>query len=137
MLRTEAPGANAALSQSTETVLLAEDEETVRTMLRLLLQRAGFRVLEADNGTQALALCQSHPGSIDLLVADALIVPLGGRQLIEQVARRRPETRVLCISGYPRETLVAEGLLNPDVAFLQKPFTSTLLNQKVSEMLAR
>jgi CheY-like chemotaxis protein len=137
MYQTETMGAAATPQQAPETVLLAEDEETVRTMLRLLLQRAGYRVLEADNGNQALALCHNHPGSIDLLLADALIVPVGGRQLIEQVAQRRPETRVLCISGYPRDTLVAEGLLAPHVEFLQKPFSSNLLHQKVSEMLAR
>jgi two-component system, cell cycle sensor histidine kinase and response regulator CckA len=118
-----------------ETVLLAEDEDAVRNMLRLVLQRAGYQVLEARSGKQALRLCEGHVGPIHLLLADALVVPVGGRQLVEQVTLLRPDIRVLCISAYPRETLVAEGLLHPDVDFLQKPFTAGVLKEKVSALL--
>jgi len=119
----------------TGTVLLVEDEESVRHMLGLVLRRAGFRVLEAQSGSQALGLCRSHHGPIDLLLTDALVVPTGGRQLMEGVAQLRRDVRVLCISGYPRETLIAEGLLDGDVAFLQKPFTAAVLKQQIGRLL--
>jgi DNA-binding response OmpR family regulator len=116
-------------------VLLAEDEDTVRQMLQVVLERAGFQVLEARSGSQALRLCQGHDGPIHLLLADALVVPVGGRQLAEQVALLRPTVRVLSISGYPRETLIAEGLLDPTVEYLQKPFTAGVLKEKLRDML--
>lgn len=118
----------------TETVLLAEDEDDVRHMLRLLLETTGCRVLEARNGSQAVRHCQSHGGPIHLLLTDVLVVPVGGRHLAEQVAQLRPSVRVLCMSGYPREMLVAEGLLDPRTQFLQKPFTTAVLKQKLREM---
>jgi DNA-binding NtrC family response regulator len=118
-----------------ETVLLAEDEDAIRNMLRLVLNRAGYQVLEARSGKTALRLCEDHVGPIQLLLADALVMPAGGRQLVEQVTRLRPTIRVLWISAYPRETLIAEGLLDADADFLQKPFTAGTLKEKVNAML--
>jgi DNA-binding NtrC family response regulator len=118
-----------------ETVLLAEDEDAVRNMLRLVLHRAGYQVLEARSGKTAVRLSEDHAGPIHLLLADALVMPAGGRQLVEQVTRLRPTIRVLWISAYPRETLIAEGLLDADADFLQKPFTAGTLKDKMNEML--
>jgi DNA-binding NtrC family response regulator len=129
-----APGSEVVKAR-TETVLLVDDEDTVRTMLRLVLQRTGFEVLEARTGNEARRLCQDHRGPIHLLLADALVVPMGSRPLIEVVAQDRPTARVLCISGYPREMLVGEGLIDETVDFLQKPFTPAMLVQKIEEIL--
>lgn len=121
----------------TGTILLADDEDSVRAMLRLVLQRAGFQVLEARTGTEAQRFCQEHPGPIDLLLTDALVVPMGSRPLVEDLVRLRPAARVLCISGYPRDTLVAETLLEAEIAFLQKPFTPAELTRTIGELLQR
>ena len=128
-------GGSLDLSLREATVLVAEDEDAIRNMLRLVLQRAGYQVLEARSGKTALRLCESHTGPIHLLLADALVIPAGGRQLVEQVTRLRPTIRVLWISAYPRETLLAEGLLDPESDFLQKPFTAGALKQKLNAML--
>lgn len=120
-----------------ETVLLVDDEDAVRTMLRLVLQRGGFHVLEARTGSEAQRLCQDHRGAIKLVLTDALVVPMGSRPLLEDMARLRPDARILCISGYPLETLVDEGLVDANVQFLQKPFTPATLAEKIAEMLQR
>jgi DNA-binding NtrC family response regulator len=120
-----------------ETILLADDEDSVRDMLHMVLQRAGFEVLKARTGSEAWRVCREHPGPIHLLLADALVVPMGCRHLIEDLSRRRPTARVLCISGYPRETLLDEGLIDPDMHFLQKPFTPAELTRKIREVLER
>jgi CheY-like chemotaxis protein len=119
-----------------ETLLLVEDEPVVRTLVRRILESYGYNVLEAANASDALALSEGFVGSIDLLVTD-VIMPGGmtGRDLGQQLLRVRPETKVLYTSGYADDAILRRGLLDPGVHFVQKPFTPTVLAQKVRQVL--
>jgi DNA-binding response OmpR family regulator len=118
------------------TVLVVEEEATVRTVIRLALERQGFQVLEAQSSTHAVNLCAQYADPIDLLVVDAQTSEMTGQQLAQEIIGQRPQTRVLFISGYPRELLEVRKLLRPDQRFLQKPFMLTALVAKVREVLS-
>ena len=118
-----------------ETVLLAEDEEGVRTLTRLVLQQQGYTLLEAGDGDEALRICGEHEGRIDLLISDVVMPGLGGRELADRVAAMRPGLRVLYLSGYTDDAVVRHGVLQAETAFLQKPFTVDALACKVREVL--
>ena len=119
-----------------ETLLLVEDEATVRSLVRRVLESYGYNVLEAGNAKDALVLSSGFPGSIDLLVTD-VIMPgrMSVRDLVKQLVRARPETKVIYTSGYSDDMIVKRGLLDPGVHFVQKPFTPAVLAQKVRQVL--
>jgi signal transduction histidine kinase len=119
----------------TGTILVAEDEDSVRELVVLALTRAGFDVIAADGGAMALELTRGHPGQIDLLVTDVVMGGASGRQLADELLRLRPNIRTLFISGYTENTIVHHGVLDPGVAFLSKPFTPADLVRKVREVL--
>jgi DNA-binding NtrC family response regulator len=119
----------------TETILLVEDEEAVRSMVSKVLQNKGYTVLEASHGNDALEVCDKFEGSIHLMVTDVIMPQMSGRELAERLAPLRPEMRVLYMSGYPDNTIVQHGVLKPGTAFLQKPFTISALELKVREIL--
>ena len=123
------------LQDGKETVLLVEDEEDVRTFTRHLLTSFGYRVLDAHDGVDAIRVSEAHPEPIPLLVSDVIMPRMGGRQLAENLKRERPDLKVLFISGYTDDAVVRHGVLQADVAFLQKPFTPTALASKVREVL--
>jgi two-component system, cell cycle sensor histidine kinase and response regulator CckA len=137
--QTEASGlarpAPAIPHRGSETVLLVEDEEGVRMLARLILIDNGYTVLEAKNGGDALLRCQQYTGPIHLLVTDVVMPHMSGRQLAERLAPLRPEMKVLFLSGYTGEAILHHGILDPNVAFLQKPFTPDALARKVREVL--
>jgi two-component system cell cycle sensor histidine kinase/response regulator CckA len=118
-----------------ETVLIAEDEEAVRVLTRLALQREGYTVLEARNGHDALEIAQHHAGAIHLLLTDLVMPKMSGRFLAEQLARLRPNVKVLYVSGYMDDAIIRHGLMMASTAFLQKPFSPDALAQKVREVL--
>ena len=118
-----------------ETVLLAEDEEPVRELVSEILRSHGYSVLEASNGREALALAREYPGDLQLLVTDAVMPEMSGRELAESLAETRPELRVLYISGYAAGEIGSEGGLEQDSASLEKPFTPEALVRKVREVL--
>ncbi len=118
-----------------ETVLVAEDEEGVREMLRTLLTRHGYRVIEARHGRDALLESDRHPGPIHLLVTDIVMPEMGGAQLAEELLRRRPELKVIFISGYTSQEIERRGLAQPGVELLAKPFPSDDLIQRVRAVL--
>jgi two-component system, cell cycle sensor histidine kinase and response regulator CckA len=119
----------------TETVLLAEDEESVRALARLALQSHGFAVVEARDGQEALVVCQRQDQTIHLLVTDVVMPKISGRQLVDQVLALRPGLKVLYLSGYTDDAVVRHGVVEAGVPFLQKPFTPTMLVRKVREVL--
>ena len=118
------------------TILLAEDDEAVRAIARETLERAGYRVLSAANGSDALALASTHDGTIDLLLTDVIMPGMSGRELAATLTRRRPGTRVLFASGYTDNMLEGQDALAPGVALLDKPFTPADLAAKVRDVLA-
>jgi two-component system, cell cycle sensor histidine kinase and response regulator CckA len=122
-------------ARGTETILLVEDEEAVRTMISRVLQGSGYKVLEACQGREAIEVCRKHQGPIHLMVTDVIMPQMSGRELAERLARVRPETKVLFMSGYPDNAIVHHGVLDPGTAFLQKPFTLAALENKVREVL--
>jgi len=118
-----------------ETVLLAEDEQLVRLLARKILEQAGYTVLVAAGGAEALQLATQHAGPIDLLVTDVVMPEMSGRELVHRLAEQRPQTRVLYMSGYADEAIERHGVLDPGTAFIQKPFTPAGLARKVREVL--
>jgi PAS domain S-box-containing protein len=118
-----------------ETILLVEDEPALRAIARRALERRGYRVLEASDGEMALALATAHPERIDLLLTDVVMPRLSGREIADALTVSRKDLKVLYMSGYTDDAIVQHGVLDPTLAFLQKPFTPDLLTQKVREVL--
>ena len=130
-----APAVVTAPARGSETVLLAEDEELVRTLARKVLEQAGYRVLVAAGGAEALAIAERHAGPIHLLLTDVVMPEMSGRELTRRLIARRPEVRVLYMSGYADEAIAQHGVLDPGTAFMQKPFTPGALAHRVREVL--
>ncbi|MBL8824687.1 MAG: PAS domain S-box protein [Planctomycetia bacterium] len=135
----EAPPArqrkDAALPRGRETILLVEDEEAVRTVTRKILQQAGYQVVEAVGGLEALKLSEDYQGRIDMLVTDVVMPGLGGRELVAKLSEQRRSLKVLFLSGYTADALFRDDVQQADIAFLQKPFTLSSLTRKVREVL--
>ncbi len=125
----------ARLPRGTGTVLLVEDEEGVRTLAGVVLSLAGYTVLEARDGKEALKVCASHAGPIDLVVTDVVMPEMSGRELVDRIAALRAELKVLFVSGYTESDVLRHGVGEAATAFLQKPFTPSVLARKVHEML--
>lgn len=133
--RAKSDSALRALPRGTETVLVVEDDELVRTLARHILQLAGFVVLEAADGDEALKVATGHTGRIHILVTDVVTPGLSGGAAAELLAEQHPGLRVLFMSGYTDDAVVRHGVLHDKVNFLQKPFTPAALAWKVREML--
>jgi len=121
--------------RGTETVLLVEDEDGVRALIRQVLHKHGYMVLEARHGGEALLQCERHKGPIELLLTDVVLEQMSGRELAERLCPMRPEMKVLYVSGYTDDAILHHGVLNPGTAFLQKPFTTEALARKIREVL--
>jgi CheY-like chemotaxis protein len=117
-------------------ILVVEDEEPVRLLIVNICSQAGYEVLAARDGGEALALSDSHPGMIHLLITDVVMPRMSGRDLADEMVQRRPDTKVLYCSGYAENAIVHHGVLDTGVAFLQKPFTATTLLQRVRDLLS-
>ena len=123
------------LPTGTETILLVEDEETVRTLTRQILEMCGYTIHEAQNGREALVLCEKHVGRIDLLMTDVVMPEMGGRELAETILRSCPQMRVLFTSGYTDDAVVRHGVIDASTNFIQKPYATDELAQKVRGIL--
>jgi signal transduction histidine kinase/CheY-like chemotaxis protein len=120
--------------RGSESILLVEDDEQVRTAASALLRRCGYRVLEAPAAREALRLAEASD-SIDLLLSDVVMPELSGIELAEQVSLRYPGLKILCCSGYTEEVVVSHGLLPSGIPFLPKPFTGESLARRVRQVL--
>ncbi|GAA1607015.1 hybrid sensor histidine kinase/response regulator [Actinoplanes couchii] len=118
-----------------ETLLVVEDEDALRDVAGRILTGAGYRVLSAEGGAQALELAARHDGEIDLLVSDVVMPGMLGKELAERLVVIRPTTRVLYMSGYAQPILASQGTLDPGVALLEKPFTANDLLTAVRKRL--
>jgi two-component system, cell cycle sensor histidine kinase and response regulator CckA len=118
-----------------ETILIAEDEEAVRSLVRHILRDRGYHVLDAMDGSHALRIAQDYAGKIDLIVTDVVMPGISGHTLVVRLQATRPDIRVLYVSGYTDDAIVHHGILDANIAFLQKPFTVDGLVRKVREVL--
>lgn len=117
------------------TILLVEDEAGLRGLMRRLLERSGYRVLEAGHGAQALEQCERHEGAIDLVVSDIVMPTMGGREMAVQLRVLRPNSQLLFVSGFTDDEVIREGSAISGSAYLQKPFSPATLVAKIAEML--
>lgn len=119
----------------TETVLVVEDDHDLRGLAILFLESAGYKVLTAHSPEQALATVASHEADIHLLLTDVILPGMNGRVLAEKIVQSRPGIKVLYVSGYTDDTIVRQGIMDKEVAFLQKPYTREALASKAREVL--
>ena len=133
--RREKPAAPVAAVHGSETILLVEDDDAVRLLARVSLERAGYHVIQAGDPKEALRLADEFAGPIHLMVSDVIMPESEGAPLFERLAPSRPALRVLYISGYADEAIIRHGILTEGTPFLQKPFTPHGLARKVRETL--
>ncbi|HEV2444560.1 MAG TPA: ATP-binding protein, partial [Candidatus Sulfopaludibacter sp.] len=131
----ESQSAQKAAVRGSETILLVEDDEMVRRLVRETLEREGYKILEAQDSEDARRMAEQYEGAIPLMITDVVMPKVNGRDLARQLVRRRPEMKVLYMSGYTDGAIVNSGLLQKDVAFLQKPFTPSSLAEMVRLVL--
>jgi two-component system cell cycle sensor histidine kinase/response regulator CckA len=122
------------LPRGSETVLIVEDEESLRHMVHSILDQQGYHILAASHGTDAVLMSQKHPGPIHLLITDVVMPQMGGQELAKQLAPSRPELKILYMSGYAATTIKQSGS-TPKQEFLAKPFSPGAFARKVREVL--
>jgi CheY-like chemotaxis protein len=134
--RSPAPAVRGAAGAGrSETILVAEDEDQLRTVVQRTLEQQGYAVLVARSGVEAIELATDYAGKIDLLLTDVVMPELNGRELAEQLARHRPSMKVIYMSGYTENVIADHDLESPRVAFMPKPFAPDALLRKVRETL--
>jgi two-component system cell cycle sensor histidine kinase/response regulator CckA len=133
--KTEVVTVESPMPRGSETILLVEDEDVVRGLARKILEHAGYRVLEASRGEEAVRLCLERAGPIDLLLTDVVMPETSGREVADRLTELLPGLRVLFMSGYTDEAIVHHGVLDSNVEFIQKPFNPAALAMKVREVL--
>jgi two-component system, cell cycle sensor histidine kinase and response regulator CckA len=117
------------------TILIAEDDPGVRRLAQRILSDAGYAVLTAADGGDALAVLDAHPEAIDLLFTDVIMPTMGGRELARRIAEVRPKMRILFTSGYPGDALTGDATFPPGTSFIGKPYAAEVLAARVRELL--
>jgi CheY-like chemotaxis protein len=125
----------AAASQSAETILLVEDEDSLRALTRTFLSNSGYSILEAASAARALEISQQYKGSIHLLLTDVVMPGMSGPELSAKLLAARPEMKVLLMSGYSSEAIMHRGMIGDQTRLLLKPFAKASLLRSVSEVL--
>jgi CheY-like chemotaxis protein len=125
------------LPQGSETILLVEDEDTVRTLTHSILEERGYTVVEAKNGNEALMICKEHSGNFHLMITDIIMPGMNGNKLVQEVTRLYPNIKILYISGYSDDIVVQYGISSKkgQPHFLKKPLTPSMLLCKVREVI--
>src|SRR5205814_7590604 len=129
-----APAPDVDSLEGGETILLAEDEAEVRSLIGKALRLYGYTVIEARNGIEALELA-AEQASIDLLLTDVVMPGMNGRELFEHMSERRPDLTVLFTSGYPADTVLRHGIAQGRVAYIEKPYLPSELARTLREVL--
>jgi CheY-like chemotaxis protein len=123
------------LPQGSETILLVEDEQTVRELIAEMLRRQGYQVLEAKDGLEALELAGQLNGTLSLLVTDVIMPRMNGKELANKMVQVHPHVKTLFISGYTDDMIARHGVLEAGVEFIEKPFSSASLVNRVHQVL--
>jgi len=118
-----------------ETVLIVEDDGLLRNLAQNTLQRYGYKVLDAENGEDAIRICKEYDGRIDLMITDVVMPKIGGREAAKRLLPLYPQMKVIYMSGYTDDAIVHHGVLKPGLNFLEKPFTPKGLTLKVRKVL--
>jgi DNA-binding NtrC family response regulator len=127
----------ADIPRGTESILLVEDEEGVRELTQRILKEQGYKVTCAKSGDQAFSLCGQMEKAADMVVTDVVMPNMSGPELVEKVRARWPNVKVIYMSGYTPNAIVHNGVLDPEIPYLQKPFQAAQLARKVREVLDR
>ena len=124
------------VAEKRPTVLVVDDEEDLRDIMRRMLERRGFDTLVAGDSGEAIGVCRDHPGEIDILVTDLGLPGVKGGELSQAATELRPGMRVVYISGLPKEIAVSDGLIEADALLVKKPFSTELLIEALRSVLA-
>jgi two-component system cell cycle sensor histidine kinase/response regulator CckA len=127
------PSADGQSERGSETIMVVEDDEGVRELVRLMLEANGYQVLTVAGADEAARLCGER--RIDLLLTDVVMPDISGSELAERLGALKPDMRILFMSGYSDEAVVRHGIIRPNTAFIEKPFSETTLARKVREVL--
>jgi two-component system cell cycle sensor histidine kinase/response regulator CckA len=130
-----APEESAVRARSGETILLVEDDESVRRLARVVLEEHGYRVMAVSTCAEAIARSERHEGMIDLLLTDVVVPDGSGRSIAEQICAQRKDLKVLYMSGHTDDTVIHHGVVESGAAFIHKPFTTAALTRKVRETI--
>jgi two-component system, cell cycle sensor histidine kinase and response regulator CckA len=121
--------------KGTETILVVEDNDSMRRLVLEILRRGGYRTLAASNALEALEVCGSFVERIDLLLSDVTMPKMNGRELATRIRHLRSDMKILLMSGHSEETVLGQGEIEQGVAFIQKPITPRSLSDKVRQVL--
>jgi CheY-like chemotaxis protein len=131
------PVENSPAAGGNETILLAEDEVDVRELIRSLLEEAGYSVIEARDGEEAVEAFKAHADEIDLLILDVIMPRMNGKQAFDNIRHLKKDMRTIFMSGYNEEIIHKKGILKTGLTLMSKPILPTLLLSKVREVLDR
>jgi len=118
-----------------ETILLVEDDDSVREMIKTFLEPAGYNILQAQNGFDALETSKTYEGEIHLLLTDVIMPKMNGQEVADELKKTRPEMQIIFMSGYTDDVIAHHGVLEAGVNFIQKPVTLSRLAKKLREVL--
>lgn len=123
------------LPGSGETILVVEDEAALLPMIKMMLEKLGFRVLTANSASAATALAEKHKQEINLLISDVIMPEMNGCEVLEIVQKTNPDIKALFMSGHPAEVLNSRGFTGSNLNFLQKPFSISDLAEKIGKLI--